>query len=360
MRSSSSVNLVAYFVLISCFGLSAQISITSEDLLNLIGKTQVLDQDSSIISIDLGASGANQIWDHRNIAFQAAFSITASFEGIVSNPFANDFSSANLVQHNTNDLIDGDQYLFYKVEPDKFTGLGDAFNFTTGGMDFDQIDQGETLEAPLPLTIGEEWNSIVNDTFSQAGITIINYDSTVNLVDGWGTLRLPLGDFECLRIKSKSYCTTTTEFGGNSTSETDSEITYVWLSKSNFILSTVSHENAEEENFTNSEFYSRISSVSGSTSLKDQLAIEGVAVKLFPNPFIDRINIEIELDRDMPLKVEIIDLNQKSLSTLIDGQLRKGLHNLAWHDREQISAAHYFIKIITPQGVVMRPIMKMR
>ena len=337
----------------------AQISITSSDLLGLIGKNLVLEEDSSTVSIDLGQPGANQVWDHRNIEFINPSSINVAFEEAAGNPFSNQFPMANLVQHISTDLVEGDQYLFYKVELDRFTGLGDAFSFVFEGMPFNQVDPGESLEAPLPLTMGNEWNSIIRDTFSESGLSLITYDSTVNVVDGWGMLRLPMGDFDCLRIKSKSYCTSISTFGGNTNSETESELTYVWLSKDYFILSTVTHEDVDNENFTTSNFYSRVSNVTGSTGLRDQMALKTVQVNIYPNPFIDQIRVELELEYPQEIRLEVFDASQKIVDVLYDDRLGKGNHTLIWNDQNGISSATYFLRITGKEGTTVRSISKL-
>ncbi|NND31293.1 MAG: T9SS type A sorting domain-containing protein [Saprospiraceae bacterium] len=336
-----------------------QVSITDADLLNLIGKSQVLEEDSSTVTLDVGSPGANQVWDHRNIEFINVSSINVSFESPAGNPFSNQFPAANLVQHLTTDLADGDQYLFYQVESDRFTGLGDAFNFIFEGMPFSQVDPGESLEAPLPLTMGAEWNSIVSDTFSESGLTLITYDSTINLVDGWGTLRLPLGDFDCLRVKSKSYCTSITSFGGNTMSDTESELTYVWISPDHFVLCTATNEDIDNENFTTSNFYSRVGSVTGSTSLRDQTVLKNVQAQIYPNPFFDILRIEVLLEQPQELRVEILDMNQRVVEVLQNGYLSQGRNTLNWNGQNNVSAASYFLRIATPDGTLVRPILKL-
>jgi len=338
---------------------SAQISITSGDLLNLIGATQTLEQDSSEVEVDLGSPGANQVWDQRDIEFQNVFSVERTFETGSSTPFASDFPTANLVEHITNDLLDGDVYIFYQVQNDQFLSLGEATSLVFQGMDFIQIDQAESLEAPLPLSMGMEWTSFIRDTFEQAGVSIINYDSTENVVDGWGTLRLPNGDFECLRIKSKSYCTSTTTFSGMSVSETDSEISYVWVSKDNFLLSTISYPDAEVENFSKSQFYSRLASSSGSTSLRERNQIVGLSLHIYPNPFIDNLSIQVALDKDMDIRAEILDVNQAHIKTIINQRLSAGDHLLNWEDSGLSNSGMYFLRITSEHGSLIHPVLRL-
>ena len=72
----------------------------------------------------------------------------------------------------------------------------------------------------------------------------------------------------------------------------------------------------------------------------------------------DHLNVEIQIDREIYLKAEIMDVNQKSLHTLTEGQLSRGQHNLGW-DGGNVSAAPYYFKISTADGVWLQPLMKL-
>ena len=64
--------LMALALLVWATGTQAQITVTSTDVLGLIGKTHEVESDTTFgVSVNVGSAGANQTWDFRSATIQA-------------------------------------------------------------------------------------------------------------------------------------------------------------------------------------------------------------------------------------------------------------------------------------------------
>ena len=66
----------------------------------------------------------------------------------------------------------------------------------------------------------------------------------------------------------------------------------------------------------------------------------------YPNPFNPITNIILTLNHSTKVKVEIIDMNGKTVDTLIDSKLIQGKHKITWLS-DSHSSGIYFIRINT-------------
>jgi hypothetical protein len=69
-------------------------------------------------------------------------------------------------------------------------------------------------------------------------------------------------------------------------------------------------------------------------------------VLVWPNPSIDLVNIEFQLEQADKIQIEIIDVSGKYLKTLFNGSLKKG-KNLLTFNKEVLSAGTYLLIIKT-------------
>jgi hypothetical protein len=67
----------------------------------------------------------------------------------------------------------------------------------------------------------------------------------------------------------------------------------------------------------------------------------------YPNPFNAKTTIKFALPRDSRVKLEIYDILGKRVTTLIDGYMRAGYHDIVW-DSQGSTSGIYFYRISTP------------
>lgn len=78
---------------------SQQITITAQDFLNLIGSRQVvLEEENFSTPVDVGPSGANQIWDFRSMVIGDTIVAVSEFLSPGQTVSAATFPGANFVE----------------------------------------------------------------------------------------------------------------------------------------------------------------------------------------------------------------------------------------------------------------------
>jgi hypothetical protein len=201
-------------LLILPIGAFAQITITSGDILGLIGRSQILEDDTSgnDIAVNVGAAGQNRTWDFRSVVLQSD-KWTNQFVAPAGTPFAAKAPQSNFVQKTTIASEPGSSiYLYHQVTSGNLRTLGSGF--VSPDTSFFGFLGAQNL-APLPLQFGMTWVSVQTDTFGDPQtIALISTSTSNNSVDAWGQVRLPSGDFDCLRIRDNNVTVTQTIVNG--------------------------------------------------------------------------------------------------------------------------------------------------
>ncbi len=187
--------------------------ITEADLTAMYGRTETVTsysvtgatagQATPLINL----SGANRNWDmsafswtQGDVSTQTWVSPADGLTGfgafptadyaIVTDPAGADFTN-----------------VFFDLQPGLVNTLGTQA--LQGGVDFNQTYTPPLIANPLPMTFGSAWNGVSTYTgfIEGVGNVVITQENTGN-VDGWGTITLPNGTFECLRYSLEVKVTT--------------------------------------------------------------------------------------------------------------------------------------------------------
>ncbi|MGH7497108.1 MAG: FlgD immunoglobulin-like domain containing protein [bacterium] len=318
---------------------SAQITITSNDLLALRGKSQMVEDDTTgNVTVNVGSAGANQTWDFRTMILQTQKS-THQFLAPQDTPFGGQFPQSNFVQKSFFAAEPGiASYLYFQAASNGLNFLGDAFQTPDTFYVTPSAAQAVT---PLPLQLGISWNSVQSDTFGDPqSFATITATTTSLTVDTWGRVRLPVGDFDCLRIRANSQTIAKTiVLGMVSRSDTTSGIGYSWISKNDFEVAQASSQDGETDpNFTNASGFSRLisftSSVASHTSTTEGLA-RFELVQNFPNPFNPETQIKFELHRAGLAELSVYNLTGEKLRILVSAHLPAGTHTFKWNGKDE-------------------------
>jgi len=187
---------LTFAVLTIC--LQAQIVFTSADL-PVIGDEITFGVDT-LSSIGPGPAGADQTWDFRDL--QADQFVSTRYTSPMGTPFEQEFPNATIVGQAIVDTVDAFIYQEYTSEA-AFT-LGIAIEDSEIGPQFIEFDPPQQ-DFVFPVSF-----DAVNQTMSSSELTFTDSVSMSTLLirsnetrtattDGYGTLRLPDGDFEVLR-----------------------------------------------------------------------------------------------------------------------------------------------------------------
>ncbi len=193
------------FLFLSCFViLNAQPSFTEADLPAVGYEGQFVSDTSSQIIVDIGKTGGPRTWDFS----KPVFGDTSIFE--VLSPDSTDwdtiFTKAEFVYHTTGSLGDttsGDMWEYLRTTMTQVRLLGGAAMYDTLTL-IGRCNPEETY-LPLPLEMGSSWGDSIYlaDTLSldpaPLVLEVIRIES--NKVDAWGTVTVPQGTYEALRIQ---------------------------------------------------------------------------------------------------------------------------------------------------------------
>lgn len=344
----------------------SQITITSNDILGLIGTSQVFEEDTTgSVTVNVGSAGANQIWDFRNVVIQANMR-DVEFLSPQGTPFETFFPKANLVEKHTISSVQGfSVYIYAEVTNSSYSGLGDGI--VTPDTSF-IIELEDTF--PLPIEFNATWTTVETDTFGVfPTFATISMETSIGTVDGWGTLKLPIGDFECLRVCfDETEITQTVVLGNVTSTDTTHYIEYIWLSRDNlFLAEATSQDNDTDPNFTNASSFGRISSTSTDVEYEVGISEIPASFKLlqnYPNPFNPETEIYFQLPEANHVVVTIFNTNGQEIRKLTDANYTAGYHSLRWNGMDNqgnpVSSGVYLYQLRTATFSQVRKMSLMR
>lgn len=185
----------------------AQITLTAQDYVQV--GDQILFSSDSTTFLTPGNGGENQIWDFRSLLPQDTALII--IVDPASTPFADTFPTANQASLI---IAGGDTaYTYQRLTTEQLVQLGIGVSLfaqelpeTGPEAEFDVIRlESPELLATFPTTFGSGFRDTSLLTFSvtdEGGTLILRQSSSKEVsIDGWGTVRMPQGDFSALREK---------------------------------------------------------------------------------------------------------------------------------------------------------------
>lgn len=172
---------------------TAQISITASDM-PTVGEAYVFVTGDSIwgAGIDVSA-GTNKTWDFSNAVPSTFNQETEEWVSVSSSVFGSDFPLATIAA--STESGDSTDALFFTIDDTGFYQIGngslDGNGYTTPGVQL----------AALPMTYNTTFGSSSDIETTLDGLPITGTAVCSAVVDGWGTIKTPLGTFQALRVK---------------------------------------------------------------------------------------------------------------------------------------------------------------
>jgi hypothetical protein len=336
---------------------SAQIILSSQDFLNFVGSKQtVLMDDRFSIPVDVGMAGSNQVWDFRATTIVDTLVSVFEYLSLQQTASHKTFPEANLVQKITSPSEPGFEiFNYFRVTNSEFINLGDStkfmFPFDTTFVSF-QID---TL-APLPLAFNNSWlTTEVDTTGFFPYLANISIDTTWNQIDAWGTVRLPLGDFQCLRIRQDVKVINHSIFNGTITStDMESYIQYDWVAKNVFLVASAQSQNGETNpNFTVAQGFSLLYAISSPTNVVhgENPVHDFKLGQNYPNPSNAETTIFYDLPVHATVMLKIFDINGRQITILESAQKPASMYSMNWDGTDEfgnnVASGVYFYQLET-------------
>jgi len=309
--------------------LQGQITLTRSDYYDYDNKYFRGYQNTGLLNIDLSQSnGPNQTWDFSWIDQIIADTLKISKADLT--PFYDEFPTADyglsssISNYFYEEITPAGARILGKVNYDAFNSTFNVFQYNTPQITF-----------PYPLNYTDTFSFTQQYRVQYAAffpgsdsIRQFNYSRFDVEADAWGTLILPIGNFEVLRLKQRSFITDTTYSYTNPGGWSDGEInidttdTYLYYAK--------------EIGYRLMSFTQLISGNSRSLgylvgyNLSIQTPEKG-AFKLYPNPSDDHISLEIEMEgriqiRDMQGRVILTESVSKGKNMLSMKELPNGIY----------------------------------
>lgn len=210
--------------------------------------------------------------------------------------------------------------------------------------------------APLPVALNSTWMTTERDTTGLFPIAAnISIDTTINTVDAWGTVRLPLRDFQCLRIRQNAKVINQTILNGMvfSTS-TDTYIQYNWIAKNVFLVASAQSQNGETNpNFTDAQSFGRLDSLktAPTTRVEDTVALSSgfALVQNYPNPFNPETVIKYQTRSDGPVELVVYNLAGEKVRVLVNDVRPAGNYEARWNGTDdrghRVSSGMYVYRL---------------
>ncbi len=330
--------------------LLSQPLITNTSILGQIGSRQVFLEDRrDSVPVDLGSSGANQVWDFRSAVIVDTVVGVFEYFRPEDTPTPDLFPGANMVSKVTSPEIPGSSaFSYFDVQDDLLLAIGDSTIASIADTLFIRVQAEHDTIAPLPIAFNNSWRSVDVDSSITVSINpvtgvtstliSVSVDSIDNLIDGWGTVRLPLGDFECLRWREDTKVMMTTLVDGivvSSGSETF--IQYNWTSPEGYLLLDIQSQFGNSDpNFTDAQGFALLDTLEASSPTGISDAQIGVPTSFslgqnYPNPFNPETVISFDLSQSETVSLAVYNLLGQRVRVLTNGGLEAGSHQVRWN-----------------------------
>ncbi|MFC1525891.1 hypothetical protein ACFL6X_03655 [Candidatus Latescibacterota bacterium] len=211
----------ALLLTVSLPGLAhAQITVSGSawgDTCSLWGRT-VTEYVSGPFTISIGATGGPQAWDFSALAgTEVAF--TDTFLDPRGGPLAEFYPDANLIRGT----------LILKASPSGLETLG----WRDGRYHF--VHTPPIPSWKWPLTLGSSWVGHSTIAIGEADVTY----TVENVVDAWGTVKVPAGALECVRVRIHNVTVWPDRTEGN--------YDFRWLSEDGRVLAAIGTDEWRED-----------------------------------------------------------------------------------------------------------------
>lgn len=306
--------------------LSAQVTITYATHGINVGNTfSYYSADTT--GVQAGSTGTGQTWNFGSLVIGSTLG-SVNYVSPGSTPYGSSFSTSNLA------ASDGSgQYEYYN-------GTSSVLNLTGAANSQTTIPYSNSeLVMNYPFAYSNTATDNLYSTYTSNSINVIRSGTVSVTADGSGTLILPSGSYNVLRVKTVQ--TMTDSFVGFYSAQYYF-VTYTWYSAAQkFPLMTFNQLSTTLFSSTNySEnvlINSQVVGIAESPSL-----ITGI--NLFPNPASDNANLNFTLAENQPITISISDPEGKKILEINRGELSAGeyFQNI---DVTSLSKGIYFVKI---------------
>ncbi len=372
-------NLSLVLVLLFTFTfirLSGQTQIESVNY--TFGDTITFQQVSQNISnLDLGLPGGNQTWDF------SALTADSTFEYYIIDPsesFAQDsFPTATLVIRGSDTdsdtsgnlmVFDTEDYIL--VSEDQMKTIGSANRDENGQLEVD-VWGDEFTNLIFPASLDSSWvmegtffesdeEGLIIDSIMLDSLGVTTSYSIKSLVDAWGVLILPQGDFDVVRVKSvyefgievlgfyngswQPLTPAMEEYSGLGSEDTATE-TYsqyeFWTNNETSVLNLAYIE--LNDSTGNPEYIDFQDIAPAPAPLNIGVLANKTSISIYPNPVSDYLNVSSE--QQLEGRFKIFDLQAK---VILSGSINSSSTGI---QVSSLKNGQYMVQILNDAGLIL-------
>ncbi len=335
--------------------LFAQITINQNDLNISFGQQfteyNLSDSTATGIPVAPGTTGGPQNWVFDQSGYPNGELFQVTLVDPSGTPFQSDFPSADYAFQFTDSL---EIFTYFQLTNSALLSLG--FGVADPQNPMALVNNPPEVAVPFPTAMGVTWtNNFVFVISPAPGIEIRDSTSSVSVVDAWGTIDIPIGSFNCLRVRSDVTNINTTIIPGiPPIVETSNYIEYFWITNAGIPYSLANISSLEGEtdpNFTLAEDVAFL--VNTTTGIDDEAGELPATFDLgqnYPNPFNPSTTIEYRLSQRADITLTVYNLNGEQVAVLASGVQPAGTHRVVFQARN-LPSGIYFYRLRTNSGV---------
>ena len=323
--------LTALALLLAAVPVSAQFTLTQSSF-PTTGSHNV-GEAVSPATFNVGLAGANRTWTFDDYEWESA-----THEELVvaaTTPYAGSFPTTNRCVMMTGDFTY--VYAYYRMAANGLHFLG------TGSIDTVMTPVSEARVIPFPCTYQTNWTTVIRfDWEPVPGYHFTSTDSSVNTVDGWGTVITPYGSNPTLRLFAHTWMITQIPLQPPTTTQ---NVSYAWFSSQGEQLLVVT----SEDDVTNPDFSSGFLEMTGVPEavepVRGPVAQSFAVGQNYPNPFNPATMLPIELEKTARVTLTIYDETGRLVSHG-EYELTAGHHELPVSGSDW-AAGTYFARVMS-------------
>jgi hypothetical protein len=328
---------------------NGQITIASNEWPNAFGTewTYFFTEDTLGLGIPviLGTVGGPQTWTFSEALFPAGETQTATIVDPTTTPYTSSFPTADhawktIWQFGGTQFID---YSYLQLTSMAFLSLGYAG--TAGPFTILEDNVPDDLILEFPATLGTSWTSNYTVTSTPfPGSTQFDSTSRSSMVDAWGTVQLPTGSFNCLRVRDDEISIYNFYIGSIlQSSDTIATYTYSWIAEQEgWLAEVVSMEDEPNPNFSLAEGVTFRTTSTGLKGNQSPSINDFVLYQNYPNPFNPTTRIEYSLSRSTDLEITIYNLLGEKIQVLFSGKQEAGNHSVEFSGKDLPSGIYLY------------------
>jgi hypothetical protein len=285
-------------------------------------------------SFSVGSPGASQTWTFSDYEWELI--AHEELVSVAGTPYAGTFPTSNRCVHLTGgDTPEGGFYFYYRMAADGLYLLG------YGSIEMVMATSDVAQYVALPCTYQTQWTTVLR--YSLGGMTIT--DSTLNTVDGWGTLVTPYASNAVLRIFGHTW--NSQVYPPPLPPMVTETVHYNWLSsQGEQLLRVMSGPDVTDPNFSTG-FLEMAGVPEAAEPVRGPVAQKFRVSQNYPNPFNPVTTLPVELEKTARLTLTVYDETGRLVSRQ-EFDLSAGHHNLTVNGNDW-AAGTYFARVMSAE-----------